>query len=296
MRRPTAPTTSTAAHTARNSVEAAAPGLGSLLYMGDMRAIGVFDSGVGGLSILAEIHRQLPGEAAVYLADQGYAPYGERSLEEVRARSFAIADHLLGRGVKGIVVACNTASAAALHELRASFPMVPFIGMEPAVKPAAEQSDRGVVGVLATTATFQGELYASVVDRHANDVQVIERAGTGLVELIEAGDLDGGLVDEKLIGFLTPMLDAGIDTLVLGCTHYPFIADPIRRILGDRVRLIDPAPAVARQLGRVLDRNGLLGNPDGAVTSYLTTGDAEHLSVQVKSLLGLAVTARHATF
>lgn len=262
--------------------------------MGDVRPVGVFDSGVGGLSILREIHRQLPGEGIIYLADQEFAPYGDRSLEEVRARAFTVAGHLLGRGVKAVVVACNTASAAALHELREVFPTVPFVGMEPAVKPAAEQSDRGVVGVLATTATFQGELYASVVDRHANDVRVIERPGSGLVELIEAGELDGLRVEQALAAHLTPMLAAGIDTLVLGCTHYPFIAEPIRRILGDEVRLIDPAPAVARQLGRVLERNGLLGGDAGG-TGYLTTGAPDQFSLQVKRLLGIAATSIHAT-
>lgn len=262
--------------------------------MSDVRPVGVFDSGVGGLSILAEIHRQLPHESVVYLADQAWAPYGERSLEEVRARSFAIVDHLLGRGAKGIVVACNTASTAALHEVREAFPMVPFVGMEPAVKPAAEQSDRKVVGVLATRATFQGELYASVIDRHANGVRVVERPGTGLVELIEAGRTDGPEVHALLREHLAPMLAAGIDTLVLGCTHYPFIGRAIREILGDGVRLIDPAPAVARQLGRVLRHNGLAaadGSP--ASTNYLTTGDAALLALQVEQLLAVAATPVH---
>jgi glutamate racemase len=259
--------------------------------MSDLRPVGVFDSGVGGLSILAEIHRQLPGESILYLADQEWAPYGERTLEAVRARSFTVADHLLGRGAKGIVVACNTASAAALHELRAAFPMVPFVGMEPAVKPAAEQSDRKVVGVLATRATFQGELYASVVDRHANGVRVVERPGSGLVELIEAGHIDGPEVDALLRTHLAPMLEAGIDTLVLGCTHYPFLGPAIRRILGEQVGLIDPAPAVARQLGRVLRHNRLAAADDPAgTTTYLTTGDAAALALQVKRLLAVEAT------
>jgi glutamate racemase len=264
--------------------------------LSDSRPVGVFDSGVGGLSILREIHRQLPSESVVYLADQAWAPYGERRLDEVRARSFAIVDHLLARGVKGVVVACNTASAAALHELRRGFPSVPFIGMEPAVKPAAEQTDRGVVGVLATSATFQGELYASVVDRHANGVGLVERAGTGLVELIEDGVLSGPVIDAALHAHLAPMLDADIDTLVLGCTHYPFVADRIRQILGDEVQLIDPAPAVARQLGRVLAGNELAAGPGPPATTYLTTGHPEHLDDQIELLLRTAgAGARHAT-
>ncbi len=263
--------------------------------MSDPRPVGVFDSGVGGLSILAEIHRQAPGEPIVYVADQAWAPYGERSLDEVRARSFAVVDHLLDREAKAIVVACNTASAAALHALREAFPAVPFVGMEPAVKPAAEQSDRGAVGVLATKATFQGELYASVVDRHANGVRVVQRAGSGLVEMIESGQLAGAELDGLLRGHLTPMLDEGIDTLVLGCTHYPFIADAIRGVLGDHVRLVDPAPAVARQVVRVLEHNGSAAArmPERGSTVYLTTDDPDRLETQVFRLLGLAVSAAH---
>lgn len=249
------------------------------------RLIGAFDSGVGGLSIVAEIRRQLPGEPVVYLADQAWAPYGERSLGAVRLRSFAIVDHLLGLGATTIVVACNTASAAALVELRVRHPGIPFVGMEPAVKPAAAQTGRGVVGVLATTATFQGELYSSVVDRHAAGVELVSRAGTGLVELIEQGVLDGPELDALLRHHLEPMIAAGIDTLVLGCTHYPFVAEPIRRILGGDVRLIDPAPAVARQVGRVI------GHPvttrDPIPITYLTTGDPARFSRQIAAMEGI---------
>lgn len=251
------------------------------------RPLGMFDSGVGGLSILAEVRRQLPGEPVVYVADQAWAPYGDRSLAEVRRRSFAVTDLLLGLGAKAIVVGCNTASAAALHQLRAERPEVPFVGMEPAVKPAAEQSRGGVVGVLATGATFQGELYASVVDRHAAGVTVVERVGRGLVELVEAGRLDGPEVEAVLAGHLAPLQAAGVDTVVLGCTHYPFLAAPIRRLLGEGVRLIDPAPAVARQVGRVLAAEGLTAAPgrrDGV--RYLTTGDPQRLRHQVEVLVG----------
>ncbi len=252
---------------------------------GDGRPVGVFDSGVGGLSILREIRSQRPQESLVYLADQAWAPYGERSLDEVRARSFVVVDHLLSRGAKTVVLACNTASAAALHHLRAAFPTVPFVGMEPAVKPAAEQTDRGVVGVLATAATFQGELYASVIDRHATGVGLVERAGTGLVELIEDGILEGPVIDAALHAHLAPMTAAGIDTLVLGCTHYPFVADRIRRILGDGVDLIDPAPAVARQLGRILDANRLATDAAAGETVFLTTGDPGHFGTQLRQML-----------
>ena len=252
------------------------------------RPVGVFDSGVGGLSILAEIHRQLPAESVVYVADQAWAPYGGRTLDEVRARSVAIVEHLLSRDAKVIVVACNAASAAALRDLRRLFPAVPFVGMEPAVKPAAQQTGRGVVGVLATAATFQGELYASVVDRHANGVRIVECAGAGLVDLIEAGELDGPAVEAALRAHLTPMVEEGIDTLVLGCTHYPFIAGTLRSMLGDDIRLIDPAPAVARQLGNVLAMRDIAAVPGDGVTTLLTTGDPVRFAAQVHRLLGLA--------
>jgi glutamate racemase len=262
----------------------------------DRREVGVFDSGVGGLSILSEIQRQLPAESMVYLADQAWAPYGERTLEVLRDRTYMIVEHLMDRGVKAVVVACNTASAAALHELRRTFPTMPFVGMEPAVKPAAEQSNGRIVGVLATTATFQGELYASVVDRHAKGVGIVERAGTGLVELIEDGVLDGPVLDAALHSHLAPMLEANIDTLVLGCTHYPFVANHIRTILGDGVRLIDPAPAVARQLGRVLTQTGRAAGGGRGSTTFLTTGAPDVFAHQVGRLIDpLGVTVAQVT-
>lgn len=248
--------------------------------------IGMFDSGVGGLSILAQVRLQHPAESIHYLADQAWAPYGDRSLESVRERSLAIVAHLLDAGAKAIVVACNTASAAALHQLRAAIPGVPFVGMEPAVKPAAEQTRGGVVGVMATSATFQGELYASVVDRHANAVTVVERAGRGLVEMIEAGDLEGPAIEAAVATHLAPLMEAGVDTVVLGCTHYPFIGGVIRRLLGEGVRLIDPAPAVARQVGRVLSANGMAAHSGQGGVVYRTTGDAERFNRQIGHLLG----------
>jgi glutamate racemase len=215
--------------------------------------IGVFDSGVGGLSVLRAIRQQLPAVPVIFLADQEHVPYGPRSLEQVRLFSEAITRYLLGRGCKLIVVACNTASAAALHHLRQKFPGTPFVGMEPAVKPAAEQTRTGVVGVLATPATFQGALYASVVERFANGVTLLPHTCPGLVAQIEAGQLDTPQTRLILENALMPMLTQGIDTVVLGCTHYPFVIPLIREITGPGVRVIDPAPAVARQAGRVLE-------------------------------------------
>jgi len=185
--------------------------------------IGVFDSGVGGLSVLRAIREQLPAQPVIYFADQAHVPYGPRSLEEVRAFSAEISRFLLDLGAQVIVVACNAASAAALHSLRERFPNVPFIGMEPAVKPAAEGTKSGRVGVLATPATFQGELYASVVERFANDVSIFQNTCPGLVAEIEAGRMDGRKARRILTDALRPMLADGIDTIVLGCTHYPFV-------------------------------------------------------------------------
>ncbi|MGD2027705.1 MAG: aspartate/glutamate racemase family protein, partial [Anaerolineales bacterium] len=185
---------------------------------------------------------------------------------------------LMGRGAKMIVVACNTASAAALHYLRERFPGTPFVGMEPAVKPAAETSHTGVVGVLATPATFQGRLYGSVVERFAGGVTLMQDTCQGLVEQIEAGHLDGEVTKAILKKSLRPMLNAGIDTVVLGCTHYPFIIPLIKSITGPDVRVIDPAPAIARQVGRLLEQHALRTPKDShGITNYMTTGDKEVL-------------------
>jgi len=225
--------------------------------MNDRRPIGVFDSGVGGLSVWREIARRLPHEDTLYFADQIHIPYGLRPPEQLQQFSEAITRFLLERGCKAIVVACNTASAAALKRLRETFPMVPFVGMEPAVKPAAETTQTRVVGVLATPATFQGALFASVVERFANGVRLVNQVCPGLVEQIEAGKLDAPDIDAMLRGFLQPILDANADTIVLACTHYPFVVEAIRRIAGPSVNVIDPSPAIARQTGRVLIEHGL---------------------------------------
>lgn len=235
--------------------------------------IGVFDSGVGGLSVLQHLIRQLPGVPLVYVADSAHIPYGPRPLEEVRGFAFGISEWLLAQGAAEIVVACNTASAAALKALRAAYPQIPFVGMEPAVKPAAEHTRSGVVGVLATPATFQGELFSSVVERFAGHVRVLRQTCPGLVEQIEAGELDSPRTEAMLRGWLAPMLAEGIDALVLGCTHYPFVIPLLERICGPAVRVIDPAPAIARQAGRVLPAGsaaggGLRYGTSGAVVTF----------------------------
>jgi glutamate racemase len=217
-----------------------------------MAAIGIFDSGIGGLSVLAAVRSRLPCTDLVYMADTAHVPYGPRSLQEVRAFSFGIARFLVDQGVQVIVIACNTASAAALHELRAAIPASPFVGMEPAVKAAAEHSHTGVVAVLATPATFQGALFASVVERFAQGVEVIRQVCPGLVEQIEAGELESPKTEAMLRGWVEPLLARNIDALVLGCTHYPFVRPLLEHICGPGVRVIDPSAAVARQAERIL--------------------------------------------
>ncbi len=244
--------------------------------------IGIFDSGVGGLSILREIRNLLPHEDLHYFADQAHVPYGARSLEEVRGYCEGITSFLLRQGAKLIVVACNTASAASLYSLRNHFPDLLFVGMEPAVKPAAELSLNGVVGVLATPATFQGELFASVVERFADGVTVLPQTIPNLVERIEAGEIDTPETRNILSRAIQPLLDSGADTLVLGCTHYPFIIPILQELAGEGVKVINPSPAIARQTLRLITSNNLLAskNEAGEVVCY-TSADPQSLTTML---------------
>jgi glutamate racemase len=255
--------------------------------VGDDRPIGVFDSGVGGLSVWREIRRFLPDEPTTYLADQAHVPYGPRPPGEVRAFSLAIARFLIEDGCKAVVVACNTASTAALRSLRETFPETPFIGMEPAVKPAAAISRSGVVGVLATEASVGGPLLADVIERHAGGARILSQACPGLVEAVETGRADAPETLALLGRILAPLLSEGADTLVLACTHYPFLADAIRRLADPGLTVIDPAPAIARQLGRVLERRGLARAPAGPPRhTLLTSGPAPRLAAAAGRLVG----------
>jgi glutamate racemase len=249
--------------------------------------IGVFDSGVGGISVLRAIREQMPEEPIIYFGDQGHVPYGSRSMEQIQKFSEGITRFLLGQGAKIIVVACNTASAAALKYLREKFPNIPFVGMEPAVKPAAEHTQTGRVGVLATPATFQGALYASVVERFANAVELYQDTCPGLVQQIEQGNLDGEETRRILEKALLPMLEQNIDTVVLGCTHYPLVIPLIQRIVGVDVRVIDPAPAVAKQARRLLEARGMRqeSRSSGAIKFY-TSGDPDAFKSILPVLLG----------
>jgi glutamate racemase len=261
-----------------------------------LRPIGIFDSGIGGLTVLQAIRQLMPDEPLLYLADQAHVPYGPRKLDEVRRFSVQITHYLLAQGARLIVVACNTASAAALKHLRSTFQEVPFVGMEPAVKPAAEHTHTGVVGVLATPATFQGALYASVVERFGRGVKLLQHTCPGLVAQIEKGELDSPETRRILETALQPMLAQGIDTVVLGCTHYPFVIPLIQRITGPDVRVIDPAPAVARQVQRLLVASHFLeldhvGEQEffpwpQPLLQILTTGDPLLLERMLPELLG----------
>ena len=249
--------------------------------------IGVFDSGIGGLSVLRAIQAVLPSLPVIYLADQAHVPYGPRPMREVQAFSQAITRYLLDQDAALIVVACNTASAAALHELRQAFPTTPFVGMEPAVKPAAQSTRSGVVGVLATPATFGGALYTATVARFASDVTILQDTCPGLVAEIESGQPDSPRVYNILNNALQPMLAQGIDTIVLGCTHYPFVIPTIVQIAGPEIEVIDPAPAVALQVERLLrPRSPLADGSHPNQVRYLTSGDPEAMHRLVTGMTG----------
>ncbi len=243
-----------------------------------MIKIGVFDSGEGGLSVLKEITRLLPEAEYIYYSDNAHCPYGEKSPEYIQDRARAITERLLKEGADVIVVACNTATAAAISVLRSEYSdassqnvrdrvqkltggrhdHICFIGMEPAVKPAALGTRTGVVGVLATAGTLKGSKYLKTKESVDDQVNVFEHVGRGFVELVEEGRLSGSEAEDVVKASLGPLLSAGADIIVLGCTHYPFLLPVLQKVAGPDIRFIDPAPAVARQLVRVLKRDGML--------------------------------------
>jgi len=219
--------------------------------------IGVFDSGVGGLWILKHLQEALPLYNYVFFGDQVHVPYGDRSIKEIRDFSEEITKFLINQDCKIIVIACNTASTASLRYLREEFPNVFFVGMEPAVKPAVENTTTKKVGVLATPATFQGELYNSVVERFAHDVEIYTDTCRGLVEQIEKGDFSGDETKNILKKALLPMIEKKIDTIVLGCTHYPFIIPLIKEITKNKIKIIDPTEAIVRRVSFLINENNL---------------------------------------
>jgi glutamate racemase len=239
--------------------------------------IGVFDSGLGGLSVLRELVRRLPQERYIYVADSGHCPYGGKLQPQIIARAVAITDFLLARGAKLIVVACNTATIAAVEYLRANYSLS-FVGMEPAVKPAVALTRSGVIGVLATAATLSGDKLHRLIDRHAGSVRVVTQPGVGLPERVEAGDLDSAETRSLVQGHLAPLLAAGADVIVLGSTHYPFLRPLIQRLAGEPVRLIDTGEAVARRVQQVLERedSATPSTAPGAI-EWFTSGTVDHL-------------------
>lgn len=218
--------------------------------------IGLFDSGVGGTSIWNEIHNLLPNENTIYLADSKNAPYGQKSKEEIIDLSFKNTEFLLNQNCKIIVVACNTATTNAIKELRSKYD-VPFIGIEPAIKPAALQSKTQTIGILATKGTLNSELFHKSVSNH-RDVKIIEQIGHGLVQLIENGDTDSAEMEELLKSYLIPMVEKNIDYLVLGCSHYPYLIPQIKKIIPPQIKIIDSGEAVAKQTMKILEQNNLL--------------------------------------
>jgi len=254
----------------------------------DSRApVGIFDSGLGGLSVLRAVRAQLPDEALLYVADSLYAPYGERDDDFIADRTLAIGEWLVKQGAKALVVACNTATAQSIALVREKL-SIPLVGVEPGIKPAALQSKTRVAGVLATQVTLRSARFQALLERYAADCRFLCQPGHGLVQAVERCDVGSAELRALLRGYLQPMLDAGADTLVLGCTHYPFFDAAIRDIVGDRLALIDTSVAIARQLERVLEQHGVRAAPqtaDAALPRFYSTGDGMHLRQLVATLL-----------
>lgn len=252
------------------------------------KMVGIFDSGIGGLSVLREIHHMLPFQPLYYIADQTHVPYGKRQMSEIRGFSFAITDFLAALGAQVIVVACNTASAAALKELRKGYPQLTFVGMEPAVKPATQKTHNGIVGVLATPATFQGKLYHTLVEKFARDVKIFTHTCPGLVESIESGEIATQNTRLILQRALLPMIDKGADTIVLGCTHFPFVVPTIKSIVGLDVAVIDPSPAIAKRVSFLLGELNLIQRYSSkSEIIFSTTGKPQRFERIIHSLIGI---------
>lgn len=246
-------------------------------------AIGVFDSGVGGLSVLRAIRAALPAEDLVYVADSGHAPYGDKSESFITQRTLTVGHWLADAGVKAITVACNTATVVAIRLLRDQIHL-PVVAIEPAIKPAASTTRSGVIGVLATTQTLQSESVARLCQEHGVGKRILLQACPGWVEIVEQADLHSPQTQALLRQFVEPLIQKGVDTLVLGCTHYPFLREALQNIVGDQAVLIDPADAVATELARRLVNNRRMDTKHLGSTQFFTTGDVLHVQ-QVVSLL-----------
>jgi glutamate racemase len=262
--------------------------------------VAIFDSGLGGLSVLRAVRVALPDERLIYVADSLYAPYGERDDDFIADRTLAIGEWLVSQGAKTLVVACNTATSQSIAQTRERLP-IPVIGVEPGIKPAALTSQTRVVGVLATAGTLRSARFQALAERHTSDCHFILQPGHGLVQAVERCDTNSPELVALLRSYVQPMLDANADTLVLGCTHYPFLDEAIRSIAGDRLTLVDTSVAIARQLERQLDSFGLRAAPVQAhdrvqaveLPRFYSTNDGRALRQLAGSLLGLDVTVEH---
>ena len=246
--------------------------------------IGIFDSGVGGLSVLLEVRRELPGEDLLYVADSGHAPYGDKPADFIERRATSIVDFFSNEGAKSVVVACNTATGIAIESLRARWPM-PIVGIEPAIKPAVAITKSGVIGVLATSQTIASARFARLSGTFASGVEIVAQPCPGLVEQIESGDLSSDATRALVAGYVRPLLARRADTLVLGCTHYPLVRAVIESVVGPDVAIIDPAAAVAREVRRRLEQAGLLA--DGVrpgTTRFWTSGPPAQLEQMLRTL------------
>lgn len=250
-----------------------------------MPPVAIFDSGVGGLSVAREIRRALPAEDLLYVADTAYCPYGDRPDTQVRERALAVGRYAADAGAKLVVVACNTATGAALEDLRAAL-RVPVVGLEPAVKIAARVTRARRVGVMATTSTVRSERLARLIRSHADGVEVLSQACPGLADLVEEGHLDDGALADRLEELTRPLREAGVDAVVLGCTHYAFVAPALARVLGPEVQLVDSAPAIARRTEHLLREAGHLAGSGSGSLRVLTTGQPQKVGPVVERLWG----------
>lgn len=238
--------------------------------------VGIFDSGVGGLSVLREIRRELPHEDLIYVADSGHAPYGDKPPAEIDARAEAIVAFLAARGAKAVVVACNTATGVSVDGIRARW-SIPIVGIEPAIKPAVATTTSGVVGVLATSRTIASARFSRLVGTFGGGVTVLPQACPGLAERVELGDLNGPETRALVRQYVRPLVERGADTLVLGCTHYPFVAEVIAETAGAGVTIIDPSAAVARELRRRMEQAGLVATTGTGLVRLWSSGRPGHL-------------------
>lgn len=246
-------------------------------------AIGVFDSGVGGLSVLHHIHQLLPHERLIYVADSGHVPYGDKPPAYIEQRSATLTRFLIEQGADAIVIACNTATAAAVSSLRSQFD-IPIVGMEPAVKPAVAATRSGVVGVLATIGTLESARFAALLERYGEEVEIVTQGCPGLVEQVESGELHSARTRELIERYTAPLLARGADTLILGCTHYPFLATLISDVVGEAITLVDTGAAVARQLQRRIQTELVERIAAAAPARFFTSGDAAQ-ATRIMSIL-----------